>query len=87
MLTILKEDTAMPQSGLCYSWILFLNAASRFRSPPGKQAMPSPCSYWKHDEDGRFYRFSPLPAPALVEQTLGQGLSLQEAEPKSPRVS
>ena len=89
MMTILKEDLLMPQSSLCYSWRLFLDAVQGLGARlANKPCGRSPCSYWKHDEKGRFYCFSPVVALALVEQTLGQGLSLQETAPRpAPHIS
>lgn len=87
MMTILKEDLLMPNSSLCYSWRLFPNAGQGLGACwANKPYGHSPCSYWKTDEKGRFCCFSPVVALALVEQTLGQGLSLQETEPKSPHI-
>ena len=85
MLTALEEDLPMPQSSLCYSWRLFLEVArGSGAGRAGEPCRPSPCSCWKHGEKGRCCRFSPAIGAALVEQTLGQGLSLREAAPESP---
>lgn len=89
MMTVLKEDILMPKSSLCYSQRLFLNAVQGLGAcQANKLCSYSPCSYWKHDEKGHFSCCFLVVALALVEQTLGQGLSLQETAPRpSPRIS